>query len=220
MSSTARENYLKTILELQETQEHDVVKLNLIAKELGLTAGTVTGMIKTLTAEGLLDYRAYVGCRLTEKGRKLAVNILRKHRIIELFLVEIIGLDWAEVHDEAEHIEHVISPKVLDGIDKLLGYPALDPHGDPIPSIDGKIAKAEHTKLSYCKTGDKCEITRILDESKPFLRFIGDMKLFPGTKINIDNIQPEAGIIALRPDGLETVVMSLDSAEKLLIKHL
>ncbi|MDC7127259.1 MAG: metal-dependent transcriptional regulator [Spirochaetales bacterium] len=220
MQSSARENYLKTILELQEAQGTEIIKLNLIAKELGLAAGTVTGMVKALTAEGFLEYRAYVGCRLTTKGRKLAVTTLRNHRIIELFLVDIVGMDWSEVHDEADRIEHALSPKVVSGIDKLLGYPVFDPHGDPIPTADGEIPKYNHSKLHSCKAGDTCEISRILDESKQFLSFIGDIALYPGTIVHIDEIQPEAGIIRLRPEGAEPVVLSLESAEKLLIKAL
>ena len=220
MKSTARENYLKTILELQETHNNEIVSLSAVAGKLGLAAGTVTGMIKQLSAAGLVDYRAYVGCRLTEQGRRRAVTILRNHRIMELFLVKIVGLDWAEVHDEAERLEHVVSPKVLAGIDRLLGYPEFDPHGDPIPTEDGVMAKTDSIKLSYSKAGDRCKITRVLDESKPFLEFIGNIALFPGTEIHVDEVHHEAGTIRLKPENADTVVMSLDSAEKLLIQNL
>ena len=164
MKSTARENYLKAILELQEHHHREVIGLSLITRELGLSPGTVTGMIKQLAGSGLVEYKAYTGCRLTAEGREIAVKVLRNHRIIELFLVEVLGFDWADVHEEAELIEHAISPKVLSAIDKLLGYPEFDPHGDPIPSADGKIARPDYTQLTACKTGDDCEIARVLDE--------------------------------------------------------
>ncbi len=218
MKSTARENYLKTILELQETNEQEIVNLSLIAKKLGVAGGTVTGMIKQLDMAGLVQYRAYTGCRLTDKGRKIAVEILRIHRIIELFLVEIIGLDWSEVHDEAEKLEHVISPNVLAGIERLLNYPEFDPHGDPIPTSTGKIAKQNHIKLAACNPGNDYIITRILDESKEFLEFISEMTLFPNTEIHIKEIKFEAGIIRLQTKNSKTVIMGLPAAGKILVK--
>lgn len=220
MKSTARENYLKTILELQEAHDKEIVGLSLIAKELGLAGGTVTGMIKQLADADLVDYKAYAGCRLTEEGRELAVKILRNHRIIELFLVEIIGLDWSEVHDEAERLEHTVSPKVLDGIDRLLGYPEFDPHGDPIPTADGRIAKPLYTMLAVCTAEQDYEVARIIDESKDFLDFVGDMTLFPGTGIHVNEIVPEAGIIKLQTIDAKDIVMGMAAAEKILVKRL
>jgi DtxR family Mn-dependent transcriptional regulator len=217
--STVRENYLKTIFELQEVHEQELVSVGQIARALNLTAGTVTGMIKKLASEELLEHQAYAGCRLTKNGRAKAVEILRRHRILELFLVQSLGLDWSDVHEEAERLEHAISDRVLDRIDKMLGYPELDPHGDPIPTADGKIAKLSLARLSDCRMGDECLIARILDESKEFLRFIGTMGLYPGTQIVVEMIKPEAGIIQVKPANGEATSLGLGPAEKLLVEY-
>lgn len=218
MQSTARENYLKTIFELQQAQEEEVVNIGKLAEALSLTAGTVTAMVKKLAQEKLLKHEAYVGCKLTAKGRALAIDILRRHRILELFLVKVLKLDWSEVHDEAERLEHALSDRVLESMERLLDYPELDPHGDPIPSTDGHLAILPHTRLSECQNGDRCEITRILDESKEFLQFIGSMDLYPGTPISVVKVLPEAGIIEIKPNKGGKISLGLVPAEKLLIR--
>lgn len=219
MRSTARENYLKAIFEIQQAQDEKIVNIGRLAEALNLTSGTVTAMVKKLARENLLKYEAYVGCKLTTKGRVQAIDILRRHRILELFLVKVLGLDWSEVHEEAERLEHALSDRVLDSMEKFLNYPELDPHGDPIPSKDGKIAMLPHICLSNCKTGDQCEITRILDESKEFLKFIGSMGLYPGTPITIEMILPEADIIEIKPNNGEKISLGLVPAEKLMIRY-
>ncbi len=219
MRSTARENYLKTIFEIQQGQDDNIVSIGKLAKALHLTSGTVTVMVKKLAEEKFLNHEAYVGCKLTAKGRSQAIDILRRHRILELFLVKVLGLDWSDVHEEAEHLEHAISARVLESMEKLLDYPKLDPHGDPIPSIDGKIAVLPHIFLSDCQAGDQCEITRILDESKDFLQYIGSMELYPGTRISVKSVLPAAGIIEIKPDDGNGISLGLVPAEKLLIRH-
>jgi len=176
-------------------------------------------MVKKLAQERLVKYEAYVGCKLTTKGKTQAIDILRRHRILELFLVKILDLDWSEVHEEAERLEHALSDRVLNSMEKLLNYPELDPHGDPIPSIEGVIATLPHTCLSECKAGDQCEITRILDESKEFLKFIGSMRLYPGTPITVEAIMPEAGIIEIRTNSGKKISLGLVPAEKLMIRN-
>jgi DtxR family Mn-dependent transcriptional regulator len=218
MKSTVRENYLKTIFELQKAQKGETVGVGRLSKEMNLTAGTVTGMIKRLAEEKLVHHTAYVGCALTEKGRSQAVDILRRHRIMELFLVKIVGQDWSEVHEEAERLEHAISDRLLTQIDELLGYPELDPHGDPIPSPDGRIPELPQSKLTDCSPGVECAIVRVLDESKDFLDFVGSKGLFPGTAITVESIEPEAGIIQIKPLGGEPVSLGISASEKLLVK--
>ena len=220
MKSTARENYLKTIFELQSAQTDDApVAVGTVARALGVTAGTVTGMVKKLARQNLLHYQAYAGIRLTDEGRALAVDILRRHRILESFLVEIVGLDWADVHEEAERLEHAVSDRVLDGLEKLLGYPKLDPHGDPIPSADGQIAALPQTSLADSRAGDQCVVARVLDESRPFLQYIGSIGLKPGTPIRVRQVLPQAGTIEVLPQAGDPITLGLGPADKLLIQY-
>jgi DtxR family Mn-dependent transcriptional regulator len=220
MKSTARENYLKTIFELQSAQEADApVAVGVLAKALGVTPGTVTGMAKKLAREKLIRHQAYEGLRLTTKGQDVAISILRRHRILELFLVEVVGLDWSEVHEEAERLEHAVSDRVLAGLDRMLGFPKLDPHGDPIPTADGKIAAPPQTSLADSQAGDRCVVARVLDESRPFLQFIGSIGLKPGTPIRIEQIHPEAGTIQVLPETGSTVTLGLVPANKLLVQY-
>lgn len=217
MKSIARENYLKTIFELQEVEKMPIVPVGQLAAALGLTPGTVTGMIKKLAGEGLLEYRAYAGCSLTPKGREGAVDIVRRHRILELFLVRTLGLDWAEVHEEAERLEHAVSPRVMEGLDRLLDYPALDPHGDPIPTKEGVIAQLPHRRLSECAEGESCLVARVLDESPEFLRFVGSIGLYPGTAITVRKVQAEAGVIQVSRGEGAPLPLGFQPAAKLLV---
>jgi len=220
MKSTARENYLKTIFELQSSQKADEpVAVGVLAKALDVTPGTVTGMAKKLASEKLVERQAYGGLRLTAKGKDVAISILRRHRILELFLVEIVGLDWSDVHEEAERLEHAISDRVLAGLDRLLGFPKIDPHGDPIPAADGTIAVLPQTSLADSQAGDRCVVARVLDESKPFLQFVGSIGLKPGTPICIEQIHPEAGTIQVLPETGSAVTLGLVPANKLLVQY-
>jgi DtxR family transcriptional regulator, Mn-dependent transcriptional regulator len=219
MKYSARENYLKTIFELQEANNLEIIGIGQLASALGLSAGTITGMVKKLSSQNLLNYKAYSGCSLTPAGRSMAVDILRRHRILELFLVKTIGLDWADVHEEAERLEHAVSPRVLDGLDRLLGYPQVDPHGDPIPDAEGWMASFPHISLSNCHEGKDYEVARILDESREFLTFIGSISLYPGTRIRIKKIQPEAGVIQVKPEGRDSVTLGLLPGKNILVSE-
>jgi DtxR family Mn-dependent transcriptional regulator len=135
MPSITTENYLKTILQLRDKHpERDLVNLGELAQELGLTAGTITTMAKRLAKDGYLDYHIRSGVCLTETGQQEALKVVRRHRLIELFLVEKLKIDWSEVHEDAEALEHAVSDRVLDRIDAMMHYPEVDPHGAPIPS--------------------------------------------------------------------------------------
>src|SRR5215217_938715 len=138
MATVTVENYLKTLYsEQQRAQAGELVPMGSVAAAMNVTPGTATSMIKALAESGLVDYEPRGGVRLTTKGEKLALHVLRRHRLVELFLVEVLGLDWSEVDEEAEELEHAISDKVLARIDHTLGHPHFDPHGDPIPSSKG-----------------------------------------------------------------------------------
>jgi DtxR family transcriptional regulator, Mn-dependent transcriptional regulator len=139
MTSLTVENYLKAMLQIAQREDAEWVSTGQLATALAVSPGTVTSMIKSLAESGLADYRPYEGVTLTEHGREVALRMLRRHRLIELFLVKTLHLSWDQVHEEAEHMEHAVSDFLVDRIDDYLGRPASDPHGDPIPSADGTM---------------------------------------------------------------------------------
>src|SRR2546423_1187196 len=147
MASSTVENYIKQIYLEQQNAPERLVSMGKLAGAMGVVPGTVTTMVKALSDSGLVDYEPRGGARLTRGGEQLALHVLRRHRLVELFLVKVLGLDWSEVHDEAEELEHAISDKVLEKIDKLLGHPSVDPHGDPIPSAKGKVSEERLVRL-------------------------------------------------------------------------
>ena len=157
-----------------------------IGSALGVAPGTVTAMVKTLAESGLLSYEPYSGVRLNEAGEGLAAHVLRRHRLIELFLVEKMGLDWSEVHEEAELLEHAVSERLIDRIDEMLGRPAVDPHGDPIPNRAGEIASAAATSLLACAEKQPQTVVRVGDQSAEFLRLLEERGLVPGSRIVVD----------------------------------
>ena len=148
MATSTVENYLKEILVITLEEEVSKVQMGQVAKVLGVTPGTATSMAKSLERDGWIKYFPRVGVSLTRKGRKLAMNMLRRHRLLETFLVETLGLDWSEIHAEAEELEHAISEKVLEKLDEFLGRPRFDPHGDPIPSKSGVIEQLSSKPLN------------------------------------------------------------------------
>src|SRR3954462_11973684 len=161
MPSSTVENYLKQIyLEQQaaHTDEAGLVAMGRLASAMGVVPGTATSMIKALADSGLVQYEPRGGVRLTHHGEQLALHVLRRHRLVELFLVKVLGLDWSEVHAEAEELEHTISDKVLERIDALLEHPSVDPHGDPIPTAKGKLAEPRHISLLNCEKGQRLRV--------------------------------------------------------------
>src|SRR5688572_29494314 len=178
MPSSTVENYLKQIyLEQQalrdrEGDTHGLVSMGRLAGAMAVTPGTATSMIKALAEANLVAYEPRSGVRLTHAGEQLALHVLRRHRLVELFLVKVLGLDWSEVHDEAEHLEHAISDKVIERIDALLGHPSVDPHGDPIPTSKGKLATPKLESLAECEVGRPVRIARVSDQEPAFLQFL------------------------------------------------
>src|SRR5436853_2621453 len=172
LPSSTVENYLKAIFQGQSLLATDqrLVPMGQVAATLGVTPGTATTMVKALAESGLAEYEAYSGVRLTAGGEKLAALVLRRHRLVELFLVQVMGMSWAEVHDEAEQLEHVVSERLIERIDLMLGHPTHDPHGDPIPSADGTITPRDLDSLLTCPMGTPLRVTRISDQDPAFLR--------------------------------------------------
>src|SRR5437762_13755899 len=163
LPSSTVENYLKAIYQGQSSLPRDerLVSMGHVAAALGVTPGTATTMVKALAESGLVEYEPYSGVRLTASGEKLAGLVLRRHRLVELFLVNVMGMSWAEVHEEAEQLEHVVSERLIDRIDEMLGRPTHDPHGDPIPNQDGLISTKPLDNLLTCPIGTALRVTRI-----------------------------------------------------------
>lgn len=216
----AFENYVKELYLLQQRRERgELVPLGRLADKLGVTPGTATTMVKRFADDGLIAYTARRGARLTKQGEKVALGVLRRHRIIETFLVQVLGLDWSEVHDEAEVLEHAISDKVLAKIDKLLDHPTADPHGSPIPPAPGKgpMRTIEMMPLTACKAGSKAAIGRLIDTEPAFLRFAEKHGLTPGTSIQVIENDPVADTITLRIGKGKSTALGAAAAGKVLV---
>src|SRR3954468_18452916 len=166
MPSSTVEDYLKQIyLEQQAAGAGQLVPMGKLAVAMGVVPGTATSMVKALADSGLVTYEPRGGLRLTRGGEQLALRVLRRHRLVELFLVKVLGLDWSEVHAEAEELEHAVSDKVLERIDALLGHPSVDPHGDPIPPAKGRPqVSAQQSSLVECEAGKSYRVARVVDQ--------------------------------------------------------
>lgn len=215
------ENYLKTIFLAQSANpaSDDLVPMGQIATALGVVPGTATTMVKALAESGLVHYEPYMGVRLTSAGEKLASLVLRRHRLIELFLVKVLGMSWAEVHDEAERLEHAVSERLIDLIDDMLGRPAVDPHGDPIPTAEGTIARHDHVSLLDAPIDAPLVVTRVLDQDPRFLHFAEHRGLMPGASITVLHRDPAADAVRLRESHGEIVTIGAKAASKVLVAH-
>jgi DtxR family Mn-dependent transcriptional regulator len=223
MASSTVENYLKQLyLEQQAGPEAGaLVPMGKLAAAMGVVPGTATSMIKTLADSGLVTYEPRLGVRLTKGGEQLALHVLRRHRLVELFLVQVLGLDWSEVHDEAEELEHAISDKVLDRIDRLLGQPSADPHGDPIPTAKGKVAEGPLLPLSDAPLNTRLRIARVTDQEAPFLQFLDRTGLRPGALLRVESRDPSADSIIIKSDARNSAPLPLgtSAARKILIER-
>ena len=216
MASSTVENYIKTIYTLQfEQGEGEMVSMGELANALRITPGTATTMVKSLAKTGLVSYSPRVGVLLTDQGEQLALLVLRRHRLVELFLVKVLGMEWHEIHQEAESLEHVISDRVLERIDLLLGRPELDPHGDPIPSATGAMAQRDLLPLDQCEEGQKACIGRIEDQGEGFLQYLESNSLTPGQTLSVDSIDRQAGVVSVSFDEGVQRQLGLDAARKI-----
>jgi len=217
MPTSTVENYLKAIL-VRSADADSVVSTGSIAEALGVTPGTITTMVKSLATRGLLEHHPREGVRLTPKGRTLALAVVRKHRMIETFLVQVLKMDWKEVHEEAEALEHAISDRVLLRIDALLGHPASDPHGDPIPSSKSPLFdRGRGVTLATCEPQVQFRVERILDQSPPFLEFIQRTGLKPGARVRVRERDRASGVVRCELRGGEAT-LGLPEAAKIEVK--
>ena len=220
LPSSTVENYLKAIHHGQSAlpKGQRLLPMGHVATALSVTPGTATTMVKTLAESGLVEYEPYSGVRLTKAGDKLAARVLRRHRLVELFLVQVMGMRWDEVHDEAEQLEHVVSDRLIDRVDEMLGRPKHDPHGDPIPSADGEIAPLPLENLLTCPVGQMLRVTRITDQDPAFLRFVEGNNLKPGQRIEVEARDTAADAVRLRGANREPLTIGARAASKLLVE--
>lgn len=216
MPSSTAEDYLKIILQ-KSVDEQTLVPMGEIATGMGVVPGTATTMIKSLAERGFLEHVPRQGVRLTETGRRAALNVLRKHRLVESFLVTVLKMDWAEVHEEAERLEHALSDRVLTRIDALLGHPKFDPHGDPIPCAEGSLDDRVYQSLATCPQNKVLRLVRIADQSTAFLQFAERAGLVPGESICVTEAEPTAGTITVRFKAGQTVTLGLEQARNVLV---
>ena len=207
MASENFENYLKGIYAIES--EHGKVSTTLLSEYLRISAASVTEMIKKLADDGLITHEPYRGVRLTEIGRKQALRIVRRHRLWELFLVEILNYQWDEIHDEAERLEHVTSEGMEQRLDKALGYPKIDPHGDPIPDVNGELEGTSCAALEEFHPGDTVRVIRVSDDDPDVLQHASELGLELNKKISVKK--------KLKFDG--SMVVKVGAKERFISQH-
>jgi len=218
MPTSTVEDYLKCILLEQELDPEALVSMGQVAAALKVAPGTVTAMVKTLADSGLVAYEPYSGVRLTPSGRQLAAVVLRRHRLIELFLVKVMGMDWSEVHPEAEELEHAVSDRLIGRMDEMLGYPSVDPHGDPIPDVHGVVAAPVLPSLLTCATGVSLRVARVADQSRDFLQLVERRGLKPGSGLRVQRRDEAADTVDLRLESDELLSLGNRAASKIFVE--
>lgn len=216
MNSLTEENYLKALFNL--ANEHGEVNVNELSKSLTIKMPTVTSMMKKLSEKELVHYESYKPLRLTEKGKKEAGIIIRKHRLTEMFLVEKMKFGWEEVHDIAEQVEHIQSTAFFEKMEELLGYPKIDPHGSPIPDKNGKMVWKEYSKLSDCKTGETVKLAAVINTSSEFLKYLNSREMHLGLKMIIIFVEAFDKSMVVNYAGHSTATLSHIVCERLLVE--
>ncbi len=215
MATSTVEDYLKCILKEGQGRPGALVSMGQIASALSVTPGTVTSMVKALAKSGLVAYEPYSGVELTAAGRELATHVLRRHRLIELFLVEVMGVDWSEVHAEAELLEHAVSDRLIDRMDEMLGRPAADPHGDPIPDAAGQLEEPRVASLVGCPLAQAMRVVRVTDQSPEFLQLAEREGLMPGNGLTVTSRSEPAGTVVVESEGGREVSLGYRAASKI-----
>ena len=199
------EDYLKVIYEIE--LRAGAAGTNDIAQRLSIAPASVSGMVRRLADQGLLEHERYRGVRLTGEGRRVALRTLRRHRVIEAYLMHALGYPWDLVHDEAEHLEHAASDELIDRMAAAIGEPSTDPHGAPIPTRWGEIDEGPHlATISELAPGERCRVVRVSDDDAPRLRYLGEVGLIPGAEVVLLSRAPFGGPLALLVDGVERAI--------------
>jgi DtxR family Mn-dependent transcriptional regulator len=200
----AQQDYLKALYQLHGDERP--VPTRDLAQRLGISSPSVSEMVTRLTAQGLVEHDRYRGQQLTREGRKVALELVRHHRLLEMFLVQVLGYSWDEVHDEAERLEHVISERMEQRIFELLGRPQLDPHGHAIPTLTGKVRTVSNRPLSECRVGEKLVVQGVSDDDPVRLRELERRGLLPGTRLEMVEESKFEGPIGVRIKGRRTSI--------------
>lgn len=209
MINISKEDYLSIIFKHKDQNEE--IKATVIAEMMNISGAAVTDMLKKLSKEGNIKYERYRGIKLTKKGENYARNMVRRHRIWEVFLHDVIGMPWEKVHDEAHRLEHSASDELIDRMEEMLHFPAYDPHGDPIPAKNGLIPKMrKHVPLSCMKPGSECTVIRVNDFHKEFLNYISGIGIKLNEKIIVEHVRDFDKSLRINVNG-----SSFDISEKL-----
>lgn len=218
MHSYTEENYLKALFNLANAKGE--VSVNELSKRLEIKMPTVNSMIKKLADKKLVHYESYKPLKLTEKGKKEAGLVIRKHRLTEMFLVQKMDFGWEQVHEIAEQIEHLHSPHFFEKMDEMLGYPTIDPHGSPIPDKTGKIDWVHYEKLSDCKAGETVKLAAVIHTTDDFLKFLNSRDLQLGLTIKIKSVEPFDGSMVVAYSKKTAETLSHTVSERLLVEKL
>ncbi len=218
MATETVENYIKALYALCQESPSGEAGVVRLAQELGVTKGTATSMIKRLSLARLVKAEPYSGIALTAKGNKIALDVLRRHRVIETFLVRTLNLDWADVHEEAERLEHALSARILDRLDEFLGRPSTDPHGDPIPDAAGNVSETRSKPLAKCRSRERVCIVRIMDQNRAFLKFVAESGLKPGANLVVHSVSTQGNSLTVQAVRGKPVTLSHSAAGKILVK--
>lgn len=217
MANKSTEDYLKTIFWLSRLTGK--VNTSSIASGLKISSASVTDMLKRLSENGYISYTPYYGVRLTKKGDRTALKVIRRHRLLELFLVEALGYSWDNVHDEAERLEHVVSDELEARIDSFLGHPRYDPHGDPIPSNEGVMEKVEYNTLSDLKEGEEGIISQVVDSAK-LLQYMKKNGLALQSRVAVREKETFDDSMKIRIDGKKDVFFSREVTQQIFVKKI
>ncbi|GAB3174717.1 metal-dependent transcriptional regulator [Telluribacter humicola] len=218
-NSFTEENYLKIIHNLSGREDLEV-STNALAESTATRAASVTDMLRKLADKGLIHYKKYQGVRLTEQGQKVALKVIRKHRLWEVFLVEKLGFGWDEVHDIAEELEHIPSDRLVERLDAFLDHPQFDPHGDPIPDAKGNMPVPDYMKLSDIAMGNKALMMGVLEHTTPFLQHLDRSGLTLGCEIEIKEVNEFDKSALIQINNQRTLFISQEVSKNVLVQRL
>ena len=215
--SFTEENYLKVIHRLSEATTEDI-STNAVAELMQTKAASVTDMLRKLAEKGWVNYQKYQGVRLSAEGEKIALSIVRKHRLWEVFLVDKMGFNWDEVHEIAEQLEHIESDQLVNKLDEYLGFPKTDPHGDPIPNKEGILPELAYSHLSDIKTAKTCKLMGVAQDSAVFLQLLTKLNLSLGAKLDIQEMNEFDRSIFVSINDAAPIFISHEVAKNILVK--
>jgi len=218
VASNIKENYIKALFYLH--QKNEDISLSDLGEELQVSKPTANEMIKKLQGEGIVISKKYKPIRITKKGKQCAAEIIRKHRLSEMFLMQIMKFGWEEVHEIAEELEHIKTDKLFDRMDELMGFPTTDPHGSPIPDKNGNFNKPEYKRLSQMPVNSSITVKALRDSSTDFLLYLNNKEIQLNTKIEIKHVEGFDGSLTISYDGNSNVVLGKSVCDRILVDEI